>query len=52
MKYEEIYPPRFKNIYPHISSSIEPSHYNKYEFLYLEAIGADMDIVSGKKLID
>lgn len=46
MKYEEIYPPRLKDLSMLIKQVIKPEDYNKSELLILEFIGLNLNFVS------
>lgn len=46
MKYEEIYPPRLKDLCMLIKQVIKPEDYNDSEIKILEFIGLDLNFVS------
>ncbi len=46
MKYEEIYPPRLKDLCVVIKHGIKPDEYNKAEIEILEFIDLDLNFVS------
>ena len=46
MKYEEIYPPRLKDLSIFIKQAITSENYNKSELLILEFIGLNLNFVT------